>query len=118
METTTKVRYDIAKIKAEIKGISRNQRVYKNQRRTEKIEGERTMSPDKASALHIVNRDDLRFKYAAYGYARGRSFNQTENCYPEKNHPLNGFKMGIERYLKVFVMPEEVIEVVEVVEAD
>jgi hypothetical protein len=118
METTTKVRYDIAKIKAEIKGISSNQKVYKNQRRTEKIEGERTMPAYKASGLHIINRDDLRFMYAAYGFARGRSFNQTENCYPEKNHPLNRFKMGIERYLMGFVMPEEVIEEVEVVEAD
>lgn len=38
---------------------------------------------------------ELRLLYAAYGLLRGKSFSQTENHYPEENHPLNKYKSEI-----------------------
>lgn len=38
---------------------------------------------------------ELRLLYAAYGLLRGKSFSQTENHYPEENHPLNRYKSEI-----------------------
>ena len=37
--------------------------------------------------------------YAAYGLMRGKSFSQTENKYPEEEHPLNNYKRDIDKIL-------------------
>lgn len=108
METIEKI--DIAKMKADIKTMVENQKIYKNQRRTEKLIGNRLMPVWEANQKHQYNREDLRTMYAAYGQARGRSFSVTENHYPEEGHPLteNPFPLRIERILKKYTVLVEV----------
>jgi hypothetical protein len=100
METIEKV--NIAKMKADIKNMVEKQKFYKNQRKTENLVGERKISPSEATWKHTTNREDLRIMYAAYGLARGKSFSQTENKYPEENHPLNQYQGTIDRFLKYY----------------
>jgi len=87
METTKII--DIAKMKADIKTMVEKQKELKNQRRTVKLVGKRTMSPSDAAYKHMSNREDLRMMYAAYGISRGRSVFQIESHCPTENHPLS-----------------------------
>lgn len=108
METIEKI--DIAKMKADIKAMVKKQKYYKNQRRTEKLVGEREMPDYEAAYEHQSNREDLRAMYAAYGQARGKSFSVVENHYPEDGHPLKDhpFPLRIERLLKQYTIQVEV----------
>jgi len=106
METIEKI--DIAKMKADIKAKVELQKFYKNQRRTEKLVGDRKMSPSDATYKHMANREDLRAMYAAYGVARGKSFSQTENHYPEEGHPLHAYQRTIDRILEGYKIMVEV----------
>ena len=108
METIEKI--DIAKMKTDIKEMVELQKFYKNQRRTEKLVGERKMSPSDATYKHQTNREDLRAMYAAYGQARGKSLSQVENHYEEEGHPLkeHPFPLRIERILKSYTIKVEV----------
>ncbi len=106
METIEKI--DIAKMKEDIKAMVEKQKFYKNQRRTEKLVGERKMPTWEACNKHFSNREDLRLMYAAYGLAREKSFSQTENKYPEEGHPLNAYFPSIERILKKYTVEVEV----------
>lgn len=106
METIEKV--NIAKMKVDIKSMVEKQKFYKNQRRTERLVGKRVISPSDATYKHLTNREDLRVMYAAYGLARGKSFSQIENKYPEENHPLNKYQGTIDRYLKNYTEKVEV----------
>lgn len=98
----TEVIIDIAKFKNAIKIMVKNQRSYKNQRKTVNIIGERIMSTSDATYKHYVNREDLRIMYAAYGIARGKTFSEIENRYSEERHPLNHRKLEIDRVLTTF----------------
>ena len=69
--------------------MSDMQRFYKNQRRTEKLQGERKIPTYEAACRHPINRENLRLMYAAYGIARGKSLSQIENNQPKDDHPLN-----------------------------
>jgi hypothetical protein len=106
METIEKI--DIAKIKADIKTKAELQKFYKNQRKTEKLVGERKMPAWEATYKHAANREDLRVMYAAYGLARGKSFSQTENHYPEEGHPLHAYQRTIDRILEEYKIMVEV----------
>ena len=108
METIEKI--DIAKMKSDIKAMVELQKFYKNQRRTEKLVGKREMSPSDATYKHQANREDLRAMYAAYGQARGKTFSQVENRYPEEGHPLteHPFPRRIERILEKYTVKVEV----------
>jgi len=106
METIEKI--DIAKMKIDIKAMVELQKFYKNQRKTDKIVGERKMSPSDATYKHQTNRQDLRIMYAAYGLARGKSFSQIENKYPEENHPLNNYQKSIDRITEKYKILVEV----------
>ena len=106
METIVKT--NIAKMKADIKEMVKSQKFYKAQRKTENLVGERKMSPSDATYKHLSNREDLRIMYAAYGVARGKSFSQIENKYPEENHPLKNRQGSIDRILKRYEMKVEV----------
>lgn len=106
METIEKI--NITKMKSDIKVKVEEQKFLKNQRRTEKLVGERKISPSDATYKHQVNREDLRIMYAAYGQARGKSFNQIENHYPEDGHPLNDYQGTIDRILKGYTEKVEV----------
>lgn len=102
METINK--FDIAKIKADIKKMVELQKFYKNQRKTEKIVGERKMPAIEAGYKHKTNRDDLRIMYAAYGLAKGKKYSEIENHYPEENHPLKNYQRSIDRILEKYIM--------------
>ena len=95
METI--VKFDIAKMKADIKTKVEEQKFLKNQRKTVKLVGERKVEPSVATYRHQTNREDLRVMYAAYGVARGHSFSRIENHYPEENHPLQKYQKIIDR---------------------
>jgi len=106
METIEKI--DIAKMKEDIKAMVDLQKFYKNQRRTEKLVGERKMRPSEATYKHQQNREDLRAMYAAYGLARGKCFSQIENKYPEEGHPLHDYQKNIDRILERYTVTVEV----------
>jgi hypothetical protein len=106
METIEKI--DVAKMKTDIKASVELQKFYKNQRRTEKLVGERKLSPSDATYKHAANREDLRVMYAAYGLARGKSFSRIENHYPEEGHPLHAFQRTIDRLLEGYKIMVEV----------
>jgi hypothetical protein len=106
METIEKI--DVAAMKADIKAMVELQKFYKNQRRTEKLVGERKLSPSDATYKHMTNREDLRVMYAAYGIARGKSFSQIENRYPEEGHPLHTYQASIDRIMKKYTIEVEV----------
>lgn len=106
METIEKV--DIAKMKTDIKGMVELQKFYKNQRKTDKIIGERKMPAWEATQKHQYNRENLRVMYAAYGLARGKSFSQIENKYPEEGHPLHAFQKSIDRISEKYKILVEV----------
>lgn len=102
METT--IKFDISKIKADIIKMVELQKFYKNQRKTEKIIGERKMPASDATYKHKTNRYDLRIMYAAYGQAKGKTFSQIENKFPEDNHPLKDYQKSIDRILEKYMI--------------
>jgi hypothetical protein len=106
METI--VKFDIAKMKADIKTKVEEQKFLKNQRKTVKLVGERKVEPSVATYRHQTNREDLRVMYAAYGVARGHSFSRIENHYPEENHPLQKYQKSIDRISEKYMMLVEV----------
>lgn len=97
---------NIAKIKADIKELVEKQKFYKNQRKDVHLQGERKMPAWEATYKHQSNRERLRVMYAAYGLMRGKSFSQTENHYPEENHPLNEYRYQIDKLMKVYEISE------------
>jgi len=109
METIEQVqRMDITKFKEDIRTLSEGQRELKNQRKTVKMVGSRTMSPSEATWKHQMNREKLRIMYAAYGLMRGKSFSQIENKHKEEGHPLNEYKMKIGKIQSSYVLEETV----------
>lgn len=114
-------RNEIAKLEAEQKNV-------KEQRKTERFTGTRTMQPWQAQVCVQENKDKLRLMYAAYGLMRGKKFNEIENqakpidrdsFYTETGiwvnekyvglHPLTVCAERINQYLKKYgyTMPEE-----------
>lgn len=75
-------------LKKDIKKLSEEQKFLKNQRKTDKIVGERKVEYWYAQSKLTSNRFKLRIMYAAYGLMRGKKFSVTENRYEEENHPL------------------------------
>ena len=100
METIVKFNY--VKMKEDIKTKVEEQKFLKNQRKTVKIIGERVIPAKDATYKHQTNREDLRIMYAAYGLARGKSFFQTENHFPEVDHPLQKYQKSIDRLLEKY----------------
>ncbi len=105
MET---IKFNISKIKSDIKILVELQKFYKNQRKTETLVGDRQMHAGEAAWKHRVNREKLRLMYAAYGQARGKSYSQIESQYPEDQHPLKAFQSGIENILCEYLQEVEV----------
>lgn len=65
-------------LKEKIKTLAALQIELKNQRRTVRLSGLRTMSPGEASWKHMTNRDTLRHMYIAYGFMRGKTLLEIE----------------------------------------
>jgi hypothetical protein len=91
-------------MKEDIKTKAEEQKFLRNQRKTDKIVGERKMPAKDAQYKHMANREDLRIMYAAYGIARGKSFSQIENHYSETDHPLQKYQKSIDRILEKYKM--------------
>lgn len=72
METI--VKYNVGKLKSEIKELVLEQKFLKNQRKTVNLVGERKIGEFEATMKHISNREKLRLMYAAYGIIRGKTF--------------------------------------------
>lgn len=79
-------------LKQEIKRLVENQKQLKNQRRTVRLIGDRTMEPWEACFRHLTNRQQLRILYAVYGLQHGKNYAQIENAYPQEDHPLREFE--------------------------
>lgn len=119
METIEKI--DVRAMKADIKKMVEEQKMYKmyrkfyltiNGRLVVPKESERKMSQSEATWKHRANRQKLRLMYAAYGKARGKLFSQVENKYPEENHPLNQWCVSIDSLVNRYriMVPVEVQE--------
>jgi len=105
METTERIqKYEINNFKEEIKKLAANQKVLRNQRKTVKLVGERTMEPAEATWRHQMNGEKLRAMYAAYGLMRDKPFSVTENRYAEEDHPLNKYKNTIDQMLEKYTI--------------
>jgi len=73
METLEKTNtVGINKLKNDIKTLSSKQRELKNQMKTVRLVGERTIEPDVAAYKHWLNRQQLTLMYAAYQILRGK----------------------------------------------
>lgn len=106
METI--IKRNIEQIKNDIKSLVEKQKFYRNQRKEVYIIGNREITTNEATYLHRLNGHKLRLLYAAYGILRDKSFSQTENHYPEDNHPLNSFKLEIDKLVDKYKMLVEV----------
>lgn len=65
-------------LRQKIKELADMQPQLKNQRKTIKLEGERTIEPRIATYQHYSNRDTLRHLYMAYGLLRGKRQQEIE----------------------------------------
>jgi len=101
METLV-IKINIFKMKEDIKMKAEEQKFLKNQKKTVHIVGERKIPTSIALYKHHINRKDLRVMYAAYGVAKGKTFSQIENHYPEENHPLQKLQKKIDRILEPY----------------
>lgn len=84
--------------------IQKNQ---KEQRKTVRFVGERTIDSDEAQIRVPETRHRLRLMYAAYGLLRGKSYSQIESHYDESNHPLKEFDNAILKIMEEY--NEEVV---------
>jgi hypothetical protein len=95
------------KLVADIKEKSEHQRIYKNQRKSVHIIGERIMELWRAAHEHAMNKFELRAMYAVYGLSKGKTFSQIENAHPEENHPLNQIQWKIDKLIDKYQIVEE-----------
>lgn len=95
------MKQEIIDFRKEIAALEVEQRNTKEQRRTVRFEGERTMSPSQAYEKALSNREKLRIMYAAYGLMRGKKFSQIENKAKLEDgvHPLFFYCGAINGYL-------------------
>ena len=70
-------------LKNKIKVLSEQQPILKNQRKTVKLQGERTMEPWKACLTHQSNREELRKLYMEYGILKGKKPEEIQSNYKE-----------------------------------
>jgi hypothetical protein len=100
----------INSLKNDIKQSAIIQKALKQQRKTVHLKGERLVDPVEASWRAYLDGLKLRIMYAAYGLMRGKKFSETENHYPEENHPLNKYINAINRCIEVHSKIEEKVE--------
>lgn len=109
METTIE-KIKVSIIKNDIKTLSAEQRSLRNQRKTVKLKGERTMEPWVAACQHQANREKLRLMFAAYGLMRGKSFSQMEHNHTEEEHPLKNFLPQISKIIEHYNKLEDELQ--------
>ena len=115
------MKQEIIDFRKEIAALEVEQKYVKEQRKTVRFTGDRTMSPQEAWGTARNNKDTLRAMYAAYGLMRGKGFNVTEsNAKPldkdeyyrsfgyslkkefEGKHPLVLYLSEINKYLEKY----------------
>lgn len=94
----------ILNLKNEIKKLVEVQKELKNQRKTVRLVGTRTMEPWQAEMKHHSNRHQLRLMYAAYGKMRGKSYSEIENncTLIGEHHPLEVYEAQINSIIAKF----------------
>lgn len=97
METIEKV--NVAELKSEIKELAGKQSSLKNQRKTVKLVGERTMEPWQATMEHRSNRAKLRAMYAAYAILRGKELSDIDSGKFDTTWDEAHFKTSVEKIL-------------------
>jgi len=104
METIEKtiVKINTRPVKDLIKTYVDNQKLYKDQRKSEKNKLERTIEPKDAQYKAFCNSHELRILYAAYTLLRGKSLSQAELNYSETDSDnfLNQHKAKIAKTLE------------------
>ncbi|NMC59744.1 MAG: hypothetical protein GYA51_10235 [Candidatus Methanofastidiosa archaeon] len=65
------------------------------------------MHPSMTQSKAYWNGKKLRLMYAAYGLMRGKKFSQTENHYPEENHPLIQYIDQISKIIETYSKTEK-----------
>lgn len=81
------MKQEIIDFRKEIAALEVEQKNAKEQRKTVRFTGERTMKPYEAWCKALSNKDKLRAMYAAYGLMRGKGFNVTESAAKPLNRP-------------------------------
>ena len=89
-------------LKQYIKKLSEEQKFLKDQRKSIYNKQARIMPAWQADCLHQANRHKLRLMYAAWGLMRGKSFEQTENMFPENDHPLWKYSKNIDSIIETY----------------
>lgn len=100
METLTINKIAINTLKTDIKNLSKEQRILKNQRKTVNIKGERTMVPWQAIQRHGINRGRLRIMFAAYGLMRGKSLEEIETNHLSEENSIKNFLPDISKIIE------------------
>lgn len=70
-------------LKNQIKVLAEQQPVLKNQRKTVKLQGEKTMEPWQATLKHQSNRNELRKLYMEYGILKGKKPEEIQSTYKD-----------------------------------
>jgi hypothetical protein len=94
----------ILELKNEIKKLVEVQKELKNQRKTVKLVGTRTMEPWQAAMKHHSNRHQLRLMYAAYAKMRGQMYCKAENncILIDQYHPLFEYEKQINAIIEKY----------------
>ena len=91
------MRQELIDFRKEIAALEVEQKNVKEQRKTVRFTGERTMSPFDAWCKASGNKDTLRAMYAAYGLMRGKGFSVTEKeakpLDPKTYYELHGYTL-------------------------
>lgn len=94
----------ILNLKNEIKKLVEVQKELKNQRKTVRLVGTRTMEPWQAAMKHNSNRHLLRLMYAAYAKMRGKMYSTVENSCKliDEYHPLYEYEKQINSIIEKY----------------
>lgn len=86
-------------IKSDLKKMAEEQRMLRNQRKTVRLSGERTMDPWKAAWAHKINRRTIFYTLLVYGQMRGKAFEQI--CPNYKGGPIipSDLKPILDKYI-------------------
>lgn len=99
METMNKI---IQELKNDIKEAAEKQKFYRNQRKTERLIGERKIQPWEATMKHRLNREELRKMYAAYHILRGRDLSKIDSLKFDEEWQKTSFLNDVNTIIKLY----------------
>ena len=83
-------------LKSAIKSLSAKQRATKEQRKTVKFNGERSLTPKQAQLLALSQKWELKHMYIAYAQLRGKSIETVIG--PDTGYSVNKVNELVEKY--------------------